>query len=218
MVSSLINPVTRWWKADSVRALFLPFEADTILKIPLSFNLHDDNIICIGNRKGEFYVKSAYFIAVNLLESSEAVECSSGDPNSALWKNLWKLELPEKFKIFSWRAYLNGLPILVNMQLRGLCTNYTCPVCDEEVECLTHSLITCDFALSVLALWQDCPFSLLLETRDFKDLAFHFLANSPQQHLLLFFAISWANWDNRNLQFHDEGRLRPFKIGRWLKD
>ena len=97
------------------------------------------------------------------------------------------------------------------MHLRGLCTNYTCPVCDEEVECLTHSLITCDFALSIWAFWQDCPHSLLLETRDFKDLAFHFLANSPQQHLLLFFAISWAIWHNWNLRFHDEGRLLPLQ-------
>ena len=88
MVSSLIDPDTRWWKIDSVRALFLPVDADAILKIPLSFNLPKDRIIWIGNKKGEFSVKSAYFIAVNLLESSEVVECSSGDPFLPLWKNL----------------------------------------------------------------------------------------------------------------------------------
>lgn len=97
------------------------------------------------------------------------------------------------------------------MQLRGLCTNFNCPVCDEEIECLTHSLITCDFALSVWALWQDCPLSLLLETQDFKELAFHFLVNSLQQHLLVFFAISWAIWHNRNLRFHDEGCPLPLQ-------
>ncbi|XP_065639127.1 uncharacterized protein LOC136071577 [Quercus suber] len=103
MVSSLIDPDTRWWKVNSVRALFLPFEANTIFKIPLSFNLPEDKIIWIGNKNGEFSVKSAYFIAVNLLESSEVAKCSSGDPNCPLWKNLWKLELPEKVKIFAWR-------------------------------------------------------------------------------------------------------------------
>ena len=36
MVSSLIDQETKWWKTSVVRALFLPFEADTILKIPLS--------------------------------------------------------------------------------------------------------------------------------------------------------------------------------------
>ena len=68
MVSSLIDLNTRWWKIDSVRALFLPVNADAILKIPLSLNLPEDRIIWIGNNKGEYSVKSAYFIAVNLLE------------------------------------------------------------------------------------------------------------------------------------------------------
>ena len=175
MVSSLINLDSRWWKTDSVRALFLPVDADTILKIPLSFNLRKDRIIWIGNKKGEFSVKSVYFIAINLLESSEVMECSSSDP----FLPLWKLDLPEKVKIFSWRACLKGLPTLANMYLKGLCTNLFCPVCDEGVECLSHYLISCDFALSIWALWQDCPLGLLLGSHEFKDLVFHFLANSP---------------------------------------
>ena len=45
MVVSLIDLDTRWWKADTVRSLFLPFEASTILKIPLSYNLPKDSLI-----------------------------------------------------------------------------------------------------------------------------------------------------------------------------
>ena len=55
---------------------------------------------------------------------------------------------------------------------------------------LTHGLISYDFALFVWALWQECLLSLLLETRDFRDLALHFHENSPLQHLEFFFAIS----------------------------
>ena len=139
------------------------------------------------------------------------MECSSSDPFLPLWKNLWKLDLLEKVKIFAWRACLNGLPTLVNMHLRGLNANIFCPVCDEGIECLNHCLITCDFALSVWALWQDYPLGLLLETRDFKDLALHFLAKSPPRHLLFFFAISWAIWHNRNLRVHDEDCLSPLQ-------
>lgn len=39
MVSSLIDPVTKWGKINVVKALFLPFKVDTILKIPLSHNM-----------------------------------------------------------------------------------------------------------------------------------------------------------------------------------
>ena len=42
MVSSLIDNDTKWWKTDLVRSIFLPFEADSILKIPISYDLFED--------------------------------------------------------------------------------------------------------------------------------------------------------------------------------
>ena len=45
MVSFLIDPTTRWWRVSTIRAAFLPFEAETILKIPLSHDLPEDKII-----------------------------------------------------------------------------------------------------------------------------------------------------------------------------
>ena len=45
MVSSLIDEDTRRWKTDLVQALFLPFEADTILQIPLSCSLPNNKIV-----------------------------------------------------------------------------------------------------------------------------------------------------------------------------
>ena len=53
-----------------VKSLFLPFEAKTILNIPLSYNLPENKIIWVENKKGEFTVKSAYYIALNVLSSS----------------------------------------------------------------------------------------------------------------------------------------------------
>ena len=45
MVSSLIDENTKWWKPDLVNSLFLHFEANEILKIPLSHNLPEDSLI-----------------------------------------------------------------------------------------------------------------------------------------------------------------------------
>ena len=78
MVSSLIDPLTRWWNVDLIRASFLSFEVDTILKIPLSHTLLEDKIIWIGNKRGEFSVKSAYHIAHNMIMSNVRGESSSG--------------------------------------------------------------------------------------------------------------------------------------------
>ena len=73
-----------------MRSLFLPFEARTILNIPLSHNLLEDQIILGGggNRKGEFSVKSAYYIAVGVIDTMEEGESSSSDSRSPLWRKL----------------------------------------------------------------------------------------------------------------------------------
>ena len=76
MVSSLINPTTKWWRADVINSTFLPFEAETILKIPLSRSLLEDKLIWLGNNQGVFTVKSAFHIAYHLAEEKEIVESS----------------------------------------------------------------------------------------------------------------------------------------------
>ena len=78
-VSTLIDKDTKMWKGDVVRSLFLPFEARTILHIPLCHSLPEDQIIWVGNRRGEFSVKSAYYIAYGLLNTLDEGECSIGD-------------------------------------------------------------------------------------------------------------------------------------------
>ena len=88
MVSALIDHESRKWKVELIRALFLPFETEAILNIPLSFNLPEDKLIWVGNRKGDFTVKSAYYIALGLVDTVESGECSSGDPRSPLWKKM----------------------------------------------------------------------------------------------------------------------------------
>jgi len=60
MVSSLIDRDTKRWKANIIRSIFLPLEANTILNIPLIYNMPKDKIIWVGNRKGEFTIKCAY--------------------------------------------------------------------------------------------------------------------------------------------------------------
>ena len=81
MVSALIDPDTRRWKADLVRT-FLPFDANTILNIPISYSLPKDKIIWIGNKQGEFIVKSAYYTALTIIEPSHGGESSYGNPCS----------------------------------------------------------------------------------------------------------------------------------------
>ncbi|XP_075659049.1 uncharacterized protein LOC142628904 [Castanea sativa] len=119
MVSSLIDPTTKWWKVNIIRATFLPFEANTIVKIPLSHDLPKDKIIWIGNSHEVFTVKSAYHLAYALLKSNWSEECSTGDPCKPIWRKLWHLNLLAKIKIFARRACVNGLPTMEVITCRG---------------------------------------------------------------------------------------------------
>ena len=47
----------------------MPFEADSILEIPISYNLPDDQLIWLGNKRGSFSVKSAYYIAMRVVDA-----------------------------------------------------------------------------------------------------------------------------------------------------
>ena len=89
MVSALIDEDSKRWKVDALKALFLPFEVETILNIPLSYNLPEDKPIWVGNKRGEFSMKSAYYIALNVINPAGNGECSHGDPRTPLWKRIW---------------------------------------------------------------------------------------------------------------------------------
>ena len=73
-----------------MKAFFLQFEANEILKIPLSHSLPKDSLIWLGNRKGSFTVKSAYYVAKELVESEAAGASSSNCLASPLRKRFGK--------------------------------------------------------------------------------------------------------------------------------
>ena len=119
MVSSLIDEDTKWWRSDLVRSIFLPHEAASILKIPISFRLPDDQLVWIGNKRGSFTVKSAYYIAMCLIDDQDLRECSDVHSQAAFWKAIWHLNIPPKIRIFAWKVCRNGLPTLLNLSRRG---------------------------------------------------------------------------------------------------
>ena len=159
MVSSLIDPTTKWWKVDMLRATFLLFEAKTILRIPLSHNLPEDKIIWLGNSCGKFTVKGAYHIAHKLVEAKDEGECSSRDPYKPLWKKLWHLNIPAKVKIFAWRVCVNELPTKENINIRGINNSKDCPIYGIKPENTTHALLNCEFTTFVWKMWLENPLS-----------------------------------------------------------
>ena len=175
MVSALIDIEKRSWKADLVRSMFLPFEANTIINMPLSHNLPEDKIIWVGNRRGDFTVKSAYYIALKVIETNEEGECSRGDARAPLWKGMWNLKIPSKIRIFAWRACMNALPTRINLHRRGINIDVLCPMCEQEAESIAHSLLLCNSARRVWNKLEGCPVNLDDNCIDFSEVAMRIL-------------------------------------------
>jgi hypothetical protein len=89
MVSSLIDEQTKSWRMDIVQQVFLPMDVDTIKNIPLSSQLPEDKLMWIGDRRGFFTVKSAYYIAQEYLCTSPRSESSNRGQMGQLWRALW---------------------------------------------------------------------------------------------------------------------------------
>nr|XP_023875263.1 uncharacterized protein LOC111987752 [Quercus suber] len=212
MVSALIDLDTKRWKADLVKTIFLPFEADTILSIPLCYSLPDDKLIWLGNTKGAFTVRSAYYVALSLVETSNEGESSFGDSQSLLWKKVWHLNLLEKIRIFAWRACMNALPTKQNLRVRGVNTDDSCPLCGQGPENTMHALFNCDCSKLVWNFWVGRLVFLDGRALDVIDVALHVIRLGNPMDLETLFVTAWYIWFSRNQFVHESLSTPPGQI------
>ncbi|TXG60113.1 hypothetical protein EZV62_014686 [Acer yangbiense] len=92
------------------------------------------------DKKGTFFVRSAYKVAWNLQNTSEA---SSSSVSPSWWKRLWLLNLPCKVKIFLWKACREILPTKLLLFKRGIADSFDCNFCGDHAESVDHALWGC---------------------------------------------------------------------------
>lgn len=80
------------WNLNKLKTLFLPYEVDVILKIPLTRNRPPDSRFWKFDKKGIYTVKSGYWNYINkcniMNKNSQNGICSSSDP---FWNKIWDL-------------------------------------------------------------------------------------------------------------------------------
>ncbi|KAK4385207.1 putative mitochondrial protein [Sesamum angolense] len=70
---------------------------------------------------------------------------------SQVWRAVWQAKIPNKVKVFSWRAICGILPTTTCLQQRLPLVPFSCPFCDTIEETVLHSLLRCTFARQVWA-------------------------------------------------------------------
>ncbi|KAL0352330.1 UNVERIFIED_CONTAM: hypothetical protein Scaly_1621700 [Sesamum calycinum] len=145
--------------------MFWLVDSDIILSIPLSRIGAPDMFIWHYSYSDIFSVQSAYHLACSL----ENRLCSSSSQvlEQSWWRRVWQAKIPNKVKVFVWRACLNALPTGDNLARHIPNTSAKCPFCGCSKEDRIHVFVLCPFARQVWGL-STIPLSLSsLQVPDF---------------------------------------------------
>ncbi|KAL0428200.1 UNVERIFIED_CONTAM: hypothetical protein Slati_2994800 [Sesamum latifolium] len=102
------------------------------------------------SRTGVFSVRSAYHLACSL--ENRPSSSSLYENKQSWWRKLWQAKLPNKIKVFVWRACLNALPTgkSLSKHIPGFLA--LCPFCQCGKDDVLHTLVLCPFARQVWGL------------------------------------------------------------------
>uniref|UniRef100_A0A2N9IPV8 Reverse transcriptase domain-containing protein n=1 Tax=Fagus sylvatica TaxID=28930 RepID=A0A2N9IPV8_FAGSY len=195
-VCDLIDDDSRLWKSSLIDSIFLPLEAEQIKSIPLHPSRHD-SMVWSGTPNGQFSTRSAYQLQA-AEKSSLSASTSDQSRNHSFWKSLWGVAVPNKIKVFMWRACKSSLPTKANLFSRGVLSSCTCPVCHDENETIFHTLWDCQYARTV---WQNSLLHKLhysIQVSNWNDVVEEVLRTQRRQDIETFFTLAWMIWGNRN--------------------
>lgn len=106
-------------------------------------------MIWMHQRKGIFTVKSACKVARKVLSEGRVAESSRDCAGKEVWPAIWKLRIPNKIKVFGWRACNEILPTKLNLSKRKIIADAMCPICLRFPESVVHVLWECGAARDV---------------------------------------------------------------------
>lgn len=141
---------------------------------------------------------------------------SSSDPSSlkGWWTSLWKLNIPNKLKIFGWRAGREILPTLHGLWKRNIAQNPFCLRCRKKKETALHALIFCKASKKVWRLSSSKEILGLKGALDFGSLLPQIQESGSTISLEVVIAISWAIWFDKNKFVHEGRFFSPLPICR----
>lgn len=193
------------WNVQLIRQKFLPVDAELILKIPLPHVSRQDKLIWHYDKRGIYSVKSGYHVSF-MMKLPENPSCSSGTQGG--FKLMWSCCVPNKIKIFFWRAINNLLPSYETLYKRKILTESWSPRCKLACETTMHTLVQCCYAKKV---WKLYFFGALWESphSSFKELAMY---KNNRDDFGLFMVTAWSIWSSRNNWMFGRRKCCPFLI------
>ncbi|KAH9653988.1 putative reverse transcriptase/RNA-dependent DNA polymerase [Citrus sinensis] len=140
---------------------------------------------------------------------------SSSTASPTEWSVIWKLEIPEKVKVFMWRAAQDLLPTAGNLWKKKALQDPWCQRCGKKGENVFHALIKCKLSQKV---WNQTKFKEDLEGMENQDMFTAMKAIAEKRNtrdVALFVSLCWAIWHSRNLFIFERRKEDPrFPVAR----
>jgi hypothetical protein len=199
--SELLDGETKWWNYQLVESIFSSEEVQMILSIPPSSTNQPDALFWRGSANGNFTVRSAYYIQMEMNKSGLAT-CSMNRESTDFWKKLWALKVPNNQKKFLWRASQEILPTKGNLWRRNITDDPLCPICGLTEETAFHTLWQCPAAMDVWSLGsmkiQKCSFT----GPSFRQVVIGIMQKCETEDVVLFVGLAKRIWMRRNDLVH----------------
>lgn len=136
--------------------------AIAVLKLVSLSNQMNDMLFWKHEHNGAYSVRSSYR-EIKKYERINTVGENFGavDP---FWNRLWKLQVPNKIKVFAWRTYQKSLlPYLSKLRQRLIINDELCPLYWTEVKDIYHALFEC---LKINLIWSKHVLNLVQQNDD----------------------------------------------------
>ncbi|GLT74663.1 hypothetical protein SLA2020_464490 [Shorea laevis] len=195
------------WNHELLHYLLPPPQVEEILAIPLSSeDCLQDKIIWKANAAGSFSVASAYHL---IQDNKPALPLQD-----RRWKWIWKLECPERVRMFVWLLLRNRVMTNSVRYERHLTDSTLCPRCGSSQESSIHLLRDCYYARQVWELMvgpsrgffhqPDFPKRLEKNATLHRKVPLHDI-----EHSILFLCIIWMIWKCRNQLVFEHQHIPP---------
>ncbi|XP_027109391.2 uncharacterized protein [Coffea arabica] len=220
-VSELISNFR--WKAPLIFRTFSPHEARNILKTSISVTSRPDRYFWSHSTNGKYTVRSAYEAFTKKdrqpnAQVSRLGETSWTGGSNKIWKQLWKMRITHKYKLFLWKSLHQVLPVREAIFRRTGKGELIYKQCGETNETVEHIFFQCNKAKLI---WNMAPLQwdgLHEYTSDFRKWWSRLMEvkvrKDGMQHICLTVDILWHIWKSRNEAEFESKDRHPMEVVR----
>jgi hypothetical protein len=132
------------------------------------------------------------------LKERERGQYTTAVIDSAVWKAIWDMKVPNSVKLFTWRACQNILLTRVNLSQRKVVDDCSCPCCGSEEETTIHAVWSCPAAQDVWGEKFSCFQKCNTHLSSFVHLLEYSLQRFSKDQVELLAVVARKVWLRRN--------------------